>query len=170
MRSMAKRAGIRWAVFAAVAVFCGSASAANVVLKDGTVIHGEIESLQNGVYTVRTDSLGTVRVRQKQVRSIDESGGAAKSAPAASSTEGASSRGAELQSIRQGVRSTLARDPQLMQLLLSLQNDPQMRAVLGDPGLMGEIAAGDYTALQNDPKMIALMHDSAVQAILGQLH
>ena len=50
-----------------------SASAETLMLRDGTVIHGEIKALQDDVYTVETDSLGTVRVRKQDIRAIDHS-------------------------------------------------------------------------------------------------
>lgn len=167
MRSftLGKRTIGGWAALAALATLCGPASAANVVLKDGTVIHGKIESLRDGVYTVRTDSLGTVRVRQQQVRSIDESDGAAKASQAAPPSRSASPPAA----VQQRLKSGISEDPKLLQRVLALQNDRQMQAVLADPNLMKEIAAGDYTALKNDPKIIALMRDENVRAILNDV-
>ena len=53
----------------------GGALAATLVLNDGTVIQGEIQSLQNDVYAVKTDSLGTLRVRKQDIRTIDHSVG-----------------------------------------------------------------------------------------------
>jgi hypothetical protein len=155
----------RWAALAVCVSLCGPASAANVVLKDGTVIHGKIESLRDGVYTVRTDSLGTVRVRQQQVRSIDESDGAAKAAQPAAPSKSHSAQAA----VQQRLKSGISANPELLQLVLALQNDRQMQAVLADPNLMKEIAAGDYTALKNDPKIIALMRDENVRAILNDV-
>ncbi len=66
-------AGVCLFVIATLLAPYGSASAATLVLKDGAVIHGEIETLQDDVYTVKTDSLGTVRVRKQDVRTIDHS-------------------------------------------------------------------------------------------------
>jgi hypothetical protein len=41
-----------------------------VELNDGTVITGEIVSLNNGVYTIKSESLGTTKLSESKVRSI----------------------------------------------------------------------------------------------------
>jgi hypothetical protein len=144
---------------------CGPATAANVVLKDGTVIHGEVVSLKDGVYTVRTDSLGTVRVRKQEVRSIDESEGSPNRSGPDSSAQGAPPQAGGLQGLQLGI----LQDPKLLEMLLALQNDPGVQAVLGDPKIMSEIAAGDYTALMNDPKIAALLSDEKVRALIDEV-
>jgi hypothetical protein len=154
-----------WIVLAMWWSVCGSVSAANVVLKDGTVVHGEVEALQDGVYTVRTDSLGTVRVRKDEVRSIDEGGGSTRRSGSDSSTIDSSSQEAELRSLQLGIMQ----NPSLLAMLLALQNDPDVLAVLADPEIMKKIAAGDYTALMNDPKIDALMRDDKVRAIVDEM-
>jgi hypothetical protein len=159
---------------AALFVFCGVASAATIVLRDGTVIHGEIESLQNGVYTIETDSLGAVRVSEQQVRSIDQGAASAPAPPSASRAVPAPGGGppesAALGSLdAQAVQSRILQDPQLLAMLLALQNDPDVLAVLADPEIAKEIAAGDFTALMDNPKMIALMNNEKLREIIGQL-
>jgi hypothetical protein len=155
----------RWGVLALLSCVCGSALAADVVLKDGTVIHGDIESLRDGVYTVKTDSLGTVRVRKQEVRSIDEDEGAASRSGPEPSAPGPGTKDTELQSLQ----LSIVQDPKLLTMLLALQNDPDVTAVLADPQIMAKIAAGDYTALMNDPKIVALMNNEKVRAIIEEM-
>jgi hypothetical protein len=158
-------------------VFCGAASAATIVLRDGTVIHGEIESLQNGIYTIETGSLGPVRVSEQQVRSIDQGAGSASApasptaprpapAPGVGPPESAALSGSL---DAQAVQSRILQDPQLLSMLLALQNDPDVLAVLADPEITKEIAAGDFAALMDNPKMIALMNNEKLREIIGQL-
>ncbi len=153
----------RLAAFAALAAVCGWASAANVVLKDGTVIHGEVESLQGGVYTVRTDSLGTVQVPKSQVRTIDESGAPSRPPPPSSAAPSPQPAAGA------GIAAGLLQDPQLLEQVQALQDDPDVRAVLADPKIMSEIAAGDYAALMNDPKIVALMNNEKLKALLDEV-
>lgn len=154
-----------WVMLALLSCACGSALAADVVLKDGTVIHGDIELLQDGIYTVKTDSLGTVRVRKQEVRSIDEDEGAASRPGPESSAPGSAPNDAGLRSIQ----LSIVQDPKLLTMLLALQNDPDVLAVLGDPQVMKKIAAGDYTELMNDPKIVALMNNDKVRAIIDEM-
>ena len=151
-------AGVCWLVISILAASYGSAWAATVVLKDGTVIHGEIKSLQDDVYIVETDSLGTLRVPKLNVRTIDYGDETATRSPAA----GSPIEQAELQAMQ----SRMMQTPNLLSMILALQNDPDVQAVLADPEIMGAIASGNYAALMNHPKLIALMSNATVREII----
>jgi hypothetical protein len=148
-------AAARLLVMAGLLTCCGVLSAATVVLRDGTLIHGEIKSLQDGVYTIETQSVGTVHVRKQAVRSIEEGG--------VSAIEPGVGSGA-----LDAAKSRIAQDPDLLAAVLALQNDPDVLAVLADPQIMKAIAAGDYTALMNNPKIVALMNNAKVRKIIGE--
>ncbi len=149
-------------VMAAVAVPYGSLSAATLVLTDGTVIHGEIETLQEGVYTVETDSLGTLRVRKEHVRTIDESGERERE----SITGGSSPTQAELQAMQ----SRMLQTPSLLSMIQALQNDPEVQALLADPEIVSALASGNYHALMSNPKIVALTDNSKVREIINEMH
>jgi hypothetical protein len=151
-------------VLTSLLVFAGVSTAATVVLRDGTVIRGDVKSLQDGVYTIETGSVGTLHVPKEQVRSIDESNkSATESSVAPDVSSNALSQGA-----MDAAKSRITQDPNLLAAVLALQNDPDMVAVLADPDIMKAIAAGDFAALMNNPKIIALMHNAKVQAIVGE--
>jgi phospholipase/lecithinase/hemolysin len=141
---------------------CGPALAATVTLKDGTSIQGEVKSLQDGVYTIESASIGTLHVRAEQVRSIEESG---KSTPPAGvgSLPSEPSSGA---SALDATTALIAQDPALLATVLELQSDPDMIAVLADPEIMKAIAAGDYAALMSNPKIVALLKNPKIRAII----
>jgi hypothetical protein len=161
MSTSAFSAAVKGVVVAGLVALSAAAVAGTVVLKDGTIISGEVESLQDGVYTINTASLGRVRVPKDQVRSIDADQGPA--APAARSPADGSAPGAF---DPEAAKQRIAADPALMTLLLSLQNDADMRSVVQDPEVMKAIAAGDYTALMKNPKIIALMSNPKVRELV----
>ena len=140
----------------------GASFAATVVLRDGTVIHGEVVSLQDDVYRVETDSLGTIRVRKQEVRSIDDGAEPKSRTVAESSTNGSSSGAGELDA----TKAQIMQDPKLLATVLALQSDPDMLVVLADPDIAKAIAAGDYAALLNNPKIVALMHNEKMREII----
>jgi hypothetical protein len=144
---------------------CGVASATSVVLRDGTVIQGEVKSLKDGIYTIETASVGTVRVRAEEVRSIDE-GGTPPSTPGAKQPDKAASPGAD---VLDAAKSQISADPQLLAAVLALQNDPEVVAVLADPEVMKAMTAGDYSALMSNPKIAALMQNPKVREIMDAL-
>jgi hypothetical protein len=149
---------------ASLVALCDVSFAATVVLKDGTVIKGEVVALQDGVYTIATASAGTLHVRKQEVRSIDETGAAAAK-PGTDLGPDTSSPGADA---LDAAKSRIAEDPRLLAMVFALQNDPAVLAVLADPEIAKGIAAGDYVGLMNNPKIIALMNNEKVRAIIDE--
>lgn len=153
-------AGIVLSVMAAVSIPHGAASAATLVLNDGTVIHGEIKTLQDDVYTVETESLGTLLVRKNDIRTIDHGDKNTMGSP----TSGLSANATELQAIQ----LRILQNSGLLSLIQSLQNDPEVQAVLADPEIVSALASGNFAALMNNPKIIALTSNSNVRGVIDQ--
>jgi hypothetical protein len=147
-----------------VLTFCEPSLAATVTLKDGTVIRGEVKSLQDGVYTVQSESAGTLHIRSDQIRSIDE----AEQRPTASaaSPSGTPPSGA---SAVDAAKSLISQDPNLLTAVLGLQSEPEVIAALADPVVAKAIADGNYAALATNPKIVALMQNPKVRAIIEAL-
>ncbi len=129
------------------------------------MIQGEVKSLQDGVYTIETASVGTLHVRAEDVRSIDESGKPPSAPEAAQPAKGASPGADPLDA----AKSQIAADPKLLETVLALQSDPEVLAVLSDPEVMKAIAANDYAALTRNPKIVALMQNPKVREIIEGL-
>lgn len=60
-------------------------------------------------------------------------------------------------------------DDGIMAIVLALQDDPELQAVLGEPKIMAAIKAGDINALMNDPRFMRLMDNPRVQEITRRL-
>jgi len=144
----------------------GASFAATVVLRDGTVIHGEMRSLQDDVYSVETDSLGTIRVRKQEVRSIDNGAEPTNGTGVDSSTNASSPGARELDA----TKARIMQDPALFAAVLALQGDPDVLAALADPEITKAIAAGDYAALLINPKIVTLMHNAKMREIIDGVH
>ena len=158
-------AAARSFLVASVLACCGVSSAATVVLRDGTVIQGEVKSLQDGVYTIETSTVGTLHVRAQDVRSIDEGGKSPTASGPGQGAKGPLPAGEALDA----TKAQLMADPKLLSAVLALQNDPEALAVLADPEVMKAIAAGDYDSLKNNAKIQALMRNPKVREILDAL-
>src|SRR4051794_2076105 len=61
-------------------VVCTALASPTFELKDGSRIEGEIQSVENGVYTVLSPSIGTVHVAQSSIVRIVYSGEASNAA------------------------------------------------------------------------------------------
>lgn len=154
-------AGVSSFVIATVLAASGPVSAATVMLKDGAVIHGEVETLLDDVYTVKTESLGTLRVRKEDVRAIDYSD-ESPVGPVEPSSDASSPGQAELEA----VQTRMLQNPNLLTMIQALQEDPEVQAVLSDPEIMSAIASGNYAAVMNHPKIIALTRNAKMRAII----
>ena len=152
-------------VIVASLLACGPASAATLVLKDGSVVRGDIKTLQDSVYTVESKALGTVRVREQDIRSIelgDESGPAT---PADSSDNKSPSQPADVQNLQ----SQMLQIPGLFSMIQALQNDPEVQAALSDPEITSAVASGDFARLMNNPKIIALLDNANVREVIDEV-
>ncbi len=137
-----------------------------IVLKDGSRIRGEIISVEDGLYRIESDSMGTILLGSNQIQSIlfgsssEESG--SLPAEGSLSAEGSQSR-------LQSIQSTIMSNPGIMSSIVELQNDPQMQAVLADPEVMRAIQNFNLEALARNPRIKALMNNPKVKRIHGAM-
>jgi hypothetical protein len=124
-----------------------------IELTDGTVLTGEVLSLTNGVYTIRTGSLGNVTVDDAKVRTIRPRG--------ASSSPPQTVQGGEVRALQEKMMA----DREVMALIESLKNDPQFRSAIEDPDVMNAVNSGDVAALMSNPRFLQLLSNPAVQDI-----
>ena len=125
-----------------------------IVLIDGSVIVGELVSLTNGIYTIKTATLGDLKVENARVDTIRNKSGRMEGSVKASVQQ-------EIIAIQQKILA----DESIIQLILALQNDPDFQEVLQDESIMKAISSGDFNALMTNPKIVKLMNNSSVQEI-----
>jgi len=142
----------------------GALASPTIELKDGSRIEGEIQSIDNGVYTVLSPSIGTVHVAQSNIVRIVYSGDANAAGPSGKSP----TRDEALTSDVQQLQARLAQDPAAMQSITSLQSDPQIQAILSDPAIMKAIQEGDYMSLLGNAKIQALESNEHLKQLLQQ--
>ena len=152
-------------VIAAGLFLVGAASAATIVLTDGSVVSGDIKSLQNDVYTIESGSLGTLRVRKEDIRSIELSDSSAVGAREQSSVNEPRIDSANMQAMQ----LRMMQNPNVFSLIQSLQSDPQVQALLSDPAIMSAVASGDIAALMNHPAIIALTNNPKFREVIEEV-
>ena len=132
-----------------------------VQLLDGTLIQAEIISFSNGVYKLRSKSLGTLSIAEDRVQSIR---------PNKSQTpemlEKLESSDLSVGKKVQGLQQKLTSDPKTMEMLLDLGNDPSMIGVLNDKDLMRAIQQGNLRTVIKNPKIRKLMKSKAVGDVI----
>ena len=142
-----------------------SSSHAGVVsqikLLDGSVIQAEIISFSNGVYKLRSESLGTISVVEDRVQSIRPNKSQISGTPAQLETADP-----PVGQKVQGLQQKLTSDPKTMEMLLDLRKDPSMIGVLNDKDLMRAIQQGNLSTVIKNPKIQKLMKSKAVGDVI----
>jgi len=139
-------------------LFLGNAQAGEIkeiVLKDGSTISGEVVSFSNGIYTVKSDILGVIKLEESKVRIIQD-----KSTNNVNTSSNSNAAG-DTQSLQQRMMN----DKEVMSMIQSLQNDPDFKKLLEDPKIMQAVNAGDATTLMADPRFTKLLSNPTVQEI-----
>jgi hypothetical protein len=135
-----------------------------IELTDGSVIAGELIGVEQGRYRIHSATLGEVSVPESNIRSIRPMTAESEvNAPAAASDN--KGYGAELASIQQ----QLTTNPGVMQQIMALQNDPEIKSALADPDFTRMVLAGDLEKLRSDSRFQRLLEHPALQAIMGQV-
>ena len=130
-----------------------------IELKDGSQIHAEIVALDGNNFTLRSDTLGTFQVDRSQIVSIRQ-----KSRQSASSTEIKGAAALANDQIK-SIQEKMASDKDILDKILSLQDDPDIKAVLEDPEIMKAVASADLSALMANPKFMKLLNKPELQGL-----
>jgi hypothetical protein len=155
--------------FSALCLFLGSLSGAalagglsEIELVDGSKLRGEIVSIHNDLYTVKSPSLGNIDIDSSKIRLIRlQPTGAQTEAQTGVSTAVDSAHRSEIEALQKSMVS----DQATMSLVTSLQNDPEVQALLQDPAIMSAVTSGDVTALMANPQFLKLLQNPKIQEI-----
>jgi len=144
-----------------------SADATRVIeLRDGSRISGEILEYGNGTYTIQSEALGLLHLRDEQIRSIRFP---SQTSDQAESLE-LESPDQATQSQLEHIKTRILAEPDVLSLVMSLQQDPDVHAILSDPQIMQAIMSGQISTLQNHPKFHQIERNPTIQEILRILN
>jgi hypothetical protein len=141
------------------------AGCAQIELKDGSIMSGDVVSLNNGIYTIRTGSLGTISIPISQVRSIVNAG------PRSDETKNGSDRiyHPKFEGQVKSLQEQMTGDEELTKGIMSLMDDPEYIDIIQDQDILEAIRTGDTEKLQANPKMNRLMKNPKFMKIYKRL-
>jgi len=147
-------------VIVAGAVF-GERTVREILLKDGSVIKAEILSFEDGVYSLRSETMGELRLQDSAIETIRlPDDGRRKLA-------GADSK--DRQKNVKNLQSSMLSSPALLSMIFALQDDPDVQDILRDEEVMGLIMTGDMDTLEHNPQFIRLMENPKIRAIIERM-
>lgn len=133
-----------------------------IELVDGGVILGELISHNNDAYVVHSSSLGTLSVKESEIRVIRFK---LDRAERAGENEKMGSPEKAISSKLESLQKSMMNDQEVMSRIMSLRENPKMKALQKNPEFMKAIYSGDISSLISDPKFIELLNNPEIQEI-----
>ena len=130
-----------------------------VELIDGSVICGEIVSSEGGIYTLKTSTLGTVRIEESSIRAIRFE------PPAQVKGKEQAFRATPTEAQVHALQQLMMGDPEIIRMIFTLLNDPDVQGILENPSIIEAVNAGDIEALTSNPKFMKLLENPTIQDI-----
>lgn len=146
-----------------IGAFCGQIS--RVELNDGSVIEGDILSLNNGIYTLHSASLGEIKVETEKIRRIDTK--SQETAPADNPPLNIDPN--LVKSEINKVHRQIANDPEIIQKVNNLADDAEFQEAMKDPELIKAAKSQDIAALMSNGKFMNLIKNPKVKEIENKL-
>ncbi len=112
---------------------------------------------------MRSPTLGTISIESSRIRSLsnaDTSRDVGRHA-----CQPRASYGADIDALQR----QMVGNPDLMQMIVGLQNDPALQRAMADPELMALISSGNIDALRQHPSFLELMSHPGIRGIVEQL-
>jgi len=131
-----------------------------VELKDGSIISGEVVSFDGSTWIIQSASMGRLEIEAAKVVSIRS-----QTTKSRQPTTGASTGNQVDMDQMQSMQQSIMANEQLMTMIMTLQNDPEVQAILQDPDIMKAVEAGDMNALLANPKFMRLMENAKIKEI-----
>ena len=148
---------IVWLLLFSLSIRTASAGEVREIeLNDGSIITGEVQSFSSGIFIIKSDSLGTVRVEESKIRAIR--------AKSSTTVSGAGSGSGNTGAVK-NLQEKMTGDKDIMALIQSLQDSPDFKKILEDPKIMKAINDGDIAALTANPQFMKLLDNATVKEI-----
>jgi len=146
-------------LFAALVSDVSAGEVREIELNDGSVVNAEIVSLNGGIYTLKSRTLGTVKIDESKIRAIRSKSFGEQ--PRSQETSAQTHADPQVQVLHQ----LMLGDKEIMGMILSLLNDPEIQNILEDPSIIKAVNDGDIDTLLSNPKFMKLLDNPTFRNI-----
>ncbi len=140
-----------------------------ITLKDGTQIKGEVTRMQNDIYTVETESLGTLDIQASDIDSINADRTTAHAASSDTPMQMPPQNANEPMPSMQELQKKMMNDPEIIENAQTIAEDPRLMELMADPSVMNDLMSGDPARIENNAKLQELMNDPQMQELMIQM-
>ena len=134
-----------------MSAYCGQMN--KIELNDGSVINGEIVSFANGLYTIKTDTLGEIKLEQSKISQISSAG----------------QPGSLNQPAIDSYKQKILGNPENTAIISGLANDSQIQDMANDPQIQEAVKSGDIQALMKNKKFMDIVNNPKMQDTIKKL-
>ncbi len=140
-----------------------AAESKTITLQDGSKVKGTILGMDNGFYIVESPSIGEIRIADSNVTSITTGEGPEEPAqPQEPSNITAMPQ-------FQAIQAQVMNNPDVLGDIQKLMEDPEIMAVLSDPGFAQAVQSGNMTSVGSDPRLQHLSENPKIQALIQKI-
>lgn len=144
-----------------------------ITLKDGTILKGELTQVSGGVYTIKSESLGTSQINADQVASIANANVAMNNTPmpltAMPSMQALPNSQAAVNNQISQMQQSLMTNPAFIADIQQLASDPEVLKLLTNPDVISAATNRDVNALQNNAAGQELINNPKIKALIERL-
>ena len=137
-----------------------------IELTDGSAVEGEIVSVSEGQYTVKSPSLGILKIEESKIRSMHS----VDQAAAPSKKDIASLDAATIQSEAQKLQPAITGNPEIMKIIPGLIADPDFQTLFKDPEIVNAAKSLDVKTLLANEKFVKAMNNPTVREITAKVN
>ena len=142
--------------------YCGQAS--RIELADGSVVNGEVVSFIDGIYTIKTGTIGEIKVEAAKISKIESANLPALNPPIGS-TQANNLTPSQIDKYKQEVMSK----PGNMAIVTGLATNPAIQDMVKDPQIADAAKSGDIQSLLKNPKFMDMVNDPQFQEAVKKL-
>lgn len=138
-------------------------------LTDGSTLDGEVISVEEGVYTIKSPSLGALKIEESKIRAIRSADPTAAipavGVSAVSQKDITSLDATTIQNEVGKIQPAIASNPDIMKAIPGLLSNPDFQALLKDPEIVNAAKSMDVKALMANEKFVKIINDPTIQEI-----
>lgn len=160
------------------------AQSSKITLSDNTIIYGTVVGMSNGIYVIKTQTMGELNIDAENVVSISSLKNNSNSSDNSSQIKiieeskrnnysnkntQSSDYNSSLQEQANMRVQSMTMDSNFLDSLMSLSENSMMNDIMNDPEIMDAINRGDYDFLMQNDKMHGLMESDDIKSLLGDM-